>query len=107
MTLSLKRAGFVLVNRYVVFSENPVSVHIMGLKSIKHDTVLVLRPNITTGEPLDWPKPSGIDTTDSHTFCRDCGTALGWFLQSDIHEENIRSEWKGLMGENGNDKVSG
>ena len=107
LTLSLKRAGFVLVNRYVVFSENPVSVHIMGLKSIKHDTVLVLRPNITTGEPLDWPKPSRIDTTDSHTFCRDCGTALGWFLQSDIHEENIRSEWKGLMGENGNDKVSG
>ena len=107
LTLSLKGAGFVLVNRYVVFSENPVSVHIMGLKSIKHDTVLVLKPNTITGEPLDWPRPSGIDTTDSHTFCRDCGTALGWFLHSDIKEENIRSEWKDLMGENSNDKASG
>ncbi len=75
----------------------------MGLKSIKHDTVLVLRPNIITDESLEWPKLSRIDTTNSHTFCRDCGTTLGWFLQSDTKERSMRSEWKGLMGENGND----
>lgn len=107
LTLSLKTAGFALVNRYVVFSENPISVHIMGLKSLKHDTILVLTPNPTKTTSHNWTKPSRIDTTDSYTFCHDCGTALGWFLETDLSEESIRDEWKQLIGENSNGKTSG
>lgn len=107
LTLSLNTAGFSLVNRYVVFSENPISVHIMGLKSLKHDTILVLKPNTAKTRSYKWSKPSRIDATDSYTFCRDCGTALGWFLENDLSEENIRHQWKLLIGENGNGKTSG
>ncbi len=106
LTLSLKKAEFVLVNRYVVFSENPISVHILGLNSLKHDSILVLRPYTAGGQFHEWSKPSRIDTTDSYTFCRDCGTALGWFLASDFNEELVRSEWKRLLGGNGNGKAS-
>jgi len=42
LTIALKTAGFYLRNRYVVFSENPISVHINNLNAIKHDTILVL-----------------------------------------------------------------
>ena len=107
LTFSLKMAGFGLVNRYVVISENPVSVHILGLKSLKHDTILVLKPNTNKISYYKWAKPPRIDTTDSFTFCRNCGTALGWFLENDLSEENIRREWKLLIGENGNGKTSG
>ncbi len=107
LTISLKKAGFSLVNRYVVFSENPISVHIMGFKSLKHDTILVLRPNPECKESThEWGQPSWIDTTDSRTFCYDCGTALGWFLDSDINEESIRNGWKRMIGEDANGKAS-
>jgi putative DNA methylase len=108
LTLSLKKAGFALVNCYVVFSENPTSVHIKGLRSLKHDTILVLRSSAGDGEFRKWPKPAQIDATDSYTFCRDCGMALGWFLISDVEEEHIRSEWKRLLEgvNNGKDKAS-
>lgn len=104
LTVSLKRGGFVLVNHHVVFSENPISVHIRSLKALKHDTILVLKPR-TNDEELDqWPEPARIDTTDSHTFCRECGAALGWFLSADVNEETIRSQWKRLFeGETNND----
>jgi len=107
LTISLNTAGFLLVNRYVAFSENPVSVHIFGLKSLKHDTILVLKPNTGKTKSYNWSKPFRIDSTDSYTFCRDCGTALGWFLENDLSEENIRDQWKLLIGENGNGKTSG
>ena len=106
LTISLNTAGFVLVNRYVVFSENPISVHIMGLKSLKHDTILVLKPIPGKEAFHNWSKPSRIETIDSYSFCRDCGTALGWFLENDLSEENIRDEWKLLIGENSNGKIS-
>lgn len=107
LTISLKRAGFVLINRYVVFSENPISVHIRTLKALKHDTILVLRPNAVNDSLPQWPKPSRIDTTDSYTFCRDCGAALGWLLQSDLSEEQISSEWERLLAGANNDQVPG
>ncbi len=102
LTLSLKRARFELANRYVVFSENPISVHIKGLRSLKHDTILVLRPLEETTTPTEWPAPSRIDTTDSYTFCRDCGSALGWFLASATEGHSIHTEWARLLrGGNG------
>jgi len=106
LALSLKRAGFLLVNRYIVFSENPVSVHILGLKSLKHDAILVLRPKTVRGKSRKWAKPRKIDTRDSYSFCRDCGTALGWFLASDINEKSMRREWQHLLGGNDGAKTS-
>lgn len=97
LTISLKKADFALRNRYVVSSENPTSVHIRDLRALKHDVILVLKPNYGQGECHKWPTPVQIDTTDSHAFCRDCGAALGWFLLTDIGEEGIRSEWKHLL----------
>jgi putative DNA methylase len=97
LTLSLKRAGFVLMNRWVVFSENPASVHIRDLKALKHDVILVLKPKIGEGEAPQWPEPSQIDAADSHAFCRDCGAALGWFLSADVSEAQIRRQWRCLI----------
>jgi hypothetical protein len=79
----------------------------MGIKSLKHDTVLVLRPNPADGGYRKWSKPSRVEATSSERFCRDCGTALGWFLETEIGEENIRREWKRLIGEDYNGKASG
>lgn len=44
LTLALKRGGFVLLERHVVHSENPVSVHISNLKALTHDAILFLAP---------------------------------------------------------------
>jgi DNA modification methylase len=98
LTLSLKRARFYLVNRYIVHSENPISVHIMGLRALKHDCILVLSPNMDFQQIRNWPKPQEIDKLNSYTFCLDCGSALGWFLMTDLSENEIRSEWKRLLG---------
>jgi putative DNA methylase len=107
LTLSLKRANFVLANRHVVFSENPISVHIRKLKALKHDVILILQPKTGEESPQQWPRQDRIDASDSYTFCRDCGTALGWFLSTDLSEEEIRSQWQHLTnGEaNGNGKA--
>lgn len=105
LTLSLKRAGFVLVNRYVVFSENPTSVHIRDLKALKHDAILILRPATPEAERPTWPEPSRVDSTSSRSFCRDCAGALGWFLNSDLREGELREEWRRLLGEGRNAKA--
>jgi len=102
LTLSLRRARFLLVNRWVVFSENPTSVHVRDLKALKHDVVLVLRPCTSQPEPaepdsLRWSEPEPIDTADSERFCRDCGAALGWFLGAALSEEEIRDRWRHLL----------
>lgn len=97
LTLSLKKAQFVLVNRWVVFSENPTSVHIRQLRALKHDTILVLKPwNGSHGVPA-WDDPDWIDTTDSYSFCRDCAAALGWFLENDLEDQQIRAKWQSLL----------
>jgi putative DNA methylase len=100
LVVSLKRAHFWLVNRYVVHSENPTSVHIIGLNAIKHDCILVLSPNMRSCQTRQWSKPVNIDKSISYRFCRDCGSALGWFLEADLTEDEIRSEWKRLLGGN-------
>lgn len=97
LTVSLRRARFVLVTHYVVFSENPTSVHIRDLKALKHDAILVLKPVSSEEENLQWTRPDPIDATDSYTFCRDCGSVLGWLLATDASEEQIHNEWKRLL----------
>lgn len=104
LTISLKKANLLLVNRYIVHSENPISVHIRGLKALKHDTILVLKPNVID-KPFKWKRTSKVNKTDSYTFCQDCGTVLGWLLSSDLDESYIYAEWKRLLGGNDNGKA--
>jgi putative DNA methylase len=100
LTISLKRSGFMLVNKYVVFSENPISVHIRQLKALKHDVILVLKARSSEEEIPKWPHVTIVDVEDSHNFCRDCGNVLGWLLNSDYTEERIHQEWHSLIGDN-------
>ena len=76
LTLALKRGGFVLLNRYVVHAENPISVHISNLKALLHDAILVLAPS-EAGHRQEWALPAIVDKTDSLRFCTDCAAALG------------------------------
>lgn len=95
LTIALKHAGFRLMNAYVVFSENPVSVHINNLNAIKHDTILVLA---LEEKALDrWLPLESIDTSDSEIFCRLCSAALGWLLKSEYSSDEIRAKWKQLI----------
>ncbi len=96
LTIALKTAGFRLTNAYVVFSENPISVHIRNLRAIKHDTILVLALD---GEAAaeKWLPMTTIDTSDSETFCRQCGAALGWLLSSPLSHAEIRATWQTLI----------
>ena len=100
LTLALREAGFRLVNRYVVFSENPISVHINNLNSIKHDAILVLalQEDVAAGR---WQPLERIDTGDSETFCRQCGAALGWLLAGDDPPAEVRATWKRLIQRKG------
>lgn len=94
LTIALKTAGFRLQNRYVVFSENPISVHINNLNAIKHDTILVLA---LEDAELHWTPLKSIAMDDSETFCRQCGETIGWFLESDMTLDNIRITWNSLI----------
>ncbi|MFQ5858272.1 MAG: hypothetical protein ACE5LU_21930, partial [Anaerolineae bacterium] len=92
LTISLKSAGFQLMNAYVVFSEHPISVHINNLNSIKHDSILVFALNGGGSTDL-WSPLEVIDTSDSETFCRECNTTLGWLLESEHSADEIRTIW--------------
>ncbi len=95
LTIALKGAGFRLLNAYVVFSENPISVHIRHLRAIKHDTILVLA--LDGDAQGQWAPLANIDTDDSETFCRQCGAALGWLLASSLTHAEIRATWRELI----------
>lgn len=96
LTIALKRSNFVLLNRYVVHSENPISVHIANMNSLKHDTILVCSPRQNREIPV-WELPTSINKEDSKIFCHDCGAVLGWMLSSDITEERISEIWSELL----------
>jgi len=95
LTIALKAAGFKLINAYVVFSENPISVHIRHLRAIKHDTILVLA--LDGDAQAQWVPRERIDTSDSEAFCRQCGAALGWLLSSSLTDAEIRTKWRDLI----------
>jgi DNA modification methylase len=100
LTRALQHGGFVLVDRHVVHSENPASVHVVNLKALVDDAILILAPR-ETGPAREWPRPPGIDHATSATFCRDCATALGWMLAAGLPAAAIDREWHLLMGEPG------
>jgi putative DNA methylase len=100
LTLALRGVGFRLVNAYVTFSENPISVHINRLNAIKHDAILVLA-RYGDAPVTHWVPLGSIDTSDSATFCRQCGAALGWLLASKYSEIEVREIWKALIQREG------
>ncbi len=91
LTKTLKRAGFILVNRYVVHAENPSSVHIANQNALLHDVILVLAP-AESGIRQDWELPYRVNMDDSQAFCQDCGTVMGWMLNQDLPEDVIASK---------------
>ncbi len=96
LTIALRSAGFRLVNSHVVFSENPVSVHINNLKAISHDAILVLATGNDAAIP-HWASLDTIDSEDSEMFCWQCAAATGWLLESCLDEDEIRDTWKRLI----------
>lgn len=96
ITLALRKANFRLMNAYVAYSENPLSVHIRNLKAIRHDSILVLT---LAGEGFtdSWSPLPMIDTSDSETFCRQCSQVLGWLLDSKLSPEQIVQVWQCLI----------
>ena len=98
VTIALKCAGFRLMKAHVVYSEHPISVHIRGLKSIKHDSILVLAHNDGM-ETQRWEPIDAISADDSETFCRQSAAAVGWLLESELTPDEIRTVWKNLIRE--------
>lgn len=101
LTIALQRANFQLVNRYVVYSESHLNVHVAGMKALLHDVVLVLA--VGEGEyghfdfaqrRRDWPATTPIPTTDSEQFCRDCGALLGHLLAANLPESTVQNAWQ-------------
>ncbi|HEX6386710.1 MAG TPA: hypothetical protein VF177_18745, partial [Anaerolineae bacterium] len=93
LTLALKEAGFMLVNHYVVYSENPTSVHIANMKALTHDAILVLAP-IEASVRREWQRPARVGRTDSERFCGDCATLLGWLLGAELPAAEIEQVWQ-------------
>jgi putative DNA methylase len=96
LTGALKEAGFILLNRYVIHSENPASVHIANLKSLAHDAVLVLAAH-PAAVARSWPAPKTINVDSSEVFVGDCAAALGWMLASDLDRQGIKRLWLELL----------
>ncbi len=92
LTAALQYANFRLVSRYVVHSENPISVHINKMKSLTHDAILVLAPVDVEMEQA-WERPSSFHTDESEQFCRDCATLVGWMLERPLSRSEIDTIW--------------
>jgi putative DNA methylase len=93
LTLSLRHAGFYLAEKWVLHSENPVSVHIRSLRALKHDAILVLAKSPT----VQWERPQDVDHSDSRAFCEGCATALGWLLDSHYSDDEVLAHWARLL----------
>jgi putative DNA methylase len=96
LSFSLAKARFRLVNFYVVHAENPLSVHIMNMKSLKHDTILVLRP-VDKQNEKQWEIPETISMEDSYSFCQGCAQVLGWVLDNDLAYDTISKTWRKFL----------
>lgn len=99
LSLALSKAHFRLANAYVVHSENPISVHIRHLRALKHDCILVLKPD-DLPDQKHWEEPTVLSLDDSRSFCEGCGGVLGWVLQTVTEDGAIFETWKRVLGEN-------
>lgn len=93
LTIALRRAGFALIARYVVHSENPVSVHVANIRALTDDAVLVLSSAESAIIP-NWPAVQHVDPTSSAAFCRDCATLLGYLLHAPLSEDAVEHTWR-------------
>ena len=95
LTIALKRAGFYLINHYVVHAENPVSVHIVNQDVMLHDLILVLGKAKMGAE---WTLPQAVRLVKRQDgFVEDCGTAVGYLLNSTLSEAEIDTTWHNLL----------
>lgn len=101
LSIPLYKAGFTLLNRYVVHAEHPMSVHISNMRALTHDAILVLAAR-DDERPTRWTKPAAPDLGDSYRFTENCATFLGWLLdQPDLTAEAIQRLWSGSAIRNG------
>ncbi|RMG95190.1 MAG: hypothetical protein D6706_12590 [Chloroflexi bacterium] len=98
LTYALKTARFVLLNRYVVHAENPISVHIANMNALLHDAIFVLAPAHTVQAP-HWSPPATINRQDSYQFCLDCATLLGWMLNTGLETAEIEPTWRRALSD--------
>jgi putative DNA methylase len=97
LTEALYRAGFMLLNCYVVHAEHPLSVHVANLRALTHDAILVLAAH-DMGRGCAWERPERIGQQDGRQFCRECGQLLGWLLKQDrLTSANIQDIWSTTM----------
>lgn len=96
LTKALQRAGFKLINHYVIHAENPSSVHIAHQNALLHDVIFVFAP-LETAVTRKWSLPDNIEMHDSETFCRDCAIALGWMLAQNFEDQQIDASWSELL----------
>ena len=95
LTKALYAAGFVLLNRYVVHAEHPISVHISNVRALTDDAILVLAPG-APGEGPEWPRPAAARAAGEE-FTADCATLLGWVLaQPGLAATDIGAAWAAL-----------
>lgn len=93
LTTALYDAGFVLLKRYVVHAEHPISVHISNMRALTHDAILVLAPGAPGSGPA-WAEP-GAPRATSEAFTADCAALLGWVLsQPGLSAEHIDWVWR-------------
>jgi hypothetical protein len=93
LTLSLLRAEFKLLATHTIHSENPISVHIRTLDALKHDTILVLAPKDAVEAAPLFQHPDTLDSSSSESFCSDCGTLLGYCLNTPVPESEVERLW--------------
>jgi len=93
LTIALKKSGFLLVNYYVIHSENQSSVHIINQNALVHDLILVLGKKDPSYRK-NWSQPDEIRKSDSYDFCCQCGLLLGYLLNSDLSKQKIKQIWK-------------
>ncbi len=93
LTIALNESGFVLINFYVIHSENQSSVHIINQNALVHDLILVLGKKGVSGVK-NWIPPDTIAKNKSHEFCHNCGLLLGFLLNSDLTKQHIKEMWK-------------
>jgi DNA modification methylase len=98
LTLALKKAGFSLVNRYVVHAENPTSVHINNLNALTDDAMLVLAPK-DSAPSRNWEPVNQITTKNSAEFCKECASMIGWMLQENLTDQSIENRWRRALNQ--------
>lgn len=104
LSIALHQAGFMLINRYVVHAEHPMSVHINNMRALTHDAILVLATSDTAGRQR-WESSLPPDRTDSYRFTESCATYLGWVLdQPGLSGSLIERLWEEKLATNGNYK---